>query len=460
MDHLLTANLGIVRSDNNRFVVPLYKGHPASKPVPVIPLKLDRQARSGLPIKNPNVLVIGGVAAGKTYRYIEPNILNETNSLVIFDPYCDIMIKTGKALEKKGYRIRVFNPSFKSNFYNPFFYFDKARSVYEDIPEFVDVFWKTSQLSEVDEVAKFLLQTIMFYVFFNEPVATRHLNTVSELVCLLGNEQGITVLDKKFHRFAKAYPSSIVNYLWTHCRSSRYFESACKALVDQIYKRFPHPDFVPGQPHPDFFPWDGHAITKDTMNLPKITAQHFGDKTAIFIQTPSELSYLAVTMICQIIRLAKNYYGSQDPQLYKWGTPIRFYLDEFANLGIPDSYVRDFIWFPHYNMSVSAIVQAVEQLKMLYPHIPELINDWGVVAYFGGARGDTTEYISSLIGVRENDPPKVRRGRPRKAKPAMILTPQDLQFMEHNKALVLLRNNGGLMAFIDEKVPGVSYSAK
>lgn len=458
MDHLLTANLGIVRSDNNRFVVPLYKGHPASKPVPVIPLKLDRQARSGLPIKNPNVLVIGGVAAGKTYRYIEPNILNETNSLVIFDPYCDIMIKTGKALEKKGYRIRVFNPSFKSNFYNPFFYFDKARSVYEDIPEFVDVFWKTSQLSEVDEVAKFLLQTIMFYVFFNEPVATRHLNTVSELVCLLGNEQGITVLDKKFHRFAKAYPSSIVNYLWTHCRSSRYFESACKALVDQIYKRFPHPDFVPGQPHPDFFPWDGHAITKDTMNLPKITAHSFGERTAIFIQTPPELSYLAVTMICQIIRLAKNRFRVLEPS--KWDTPIRFYLDEFANLGIPESYVHDFIWFPHYNMSVSAIVQSAAQLKMLYPRLPDLINDWGVVAYFGGARSDAPGYILSLLGIRENDPPKVRRGRPKKTKSAMALTSQDIQFMDPNKALVLLRNNGGLAAFIDEKVPGVSYSAK
>lgn len=452
MNHLITTNLEIARSDNHRFTVPLYKSYPTCKPIPVVPLKPDHQARNGLPIKNPNVLVIGGVAAGKTYRYIEPNILNETNSLVIFDPYCDIMVKTRKVLEKKGYRIRVFNPSFKSNFYNPFFYFNKARSVYDDIPEFVDVFWKASQLSEVDEVAKLLLQAIMFYVFFNEPVATRHLNTVSELVCLLGNEQGVIVLDKKFRRFARAYPASVVNYLWTHCRSSKHFASACKALVDQAYKRLPHPDFIPGLPHPDFFPWDGHAITKDYMNLPKITSPFPGDKTAIFIQTPSELSYLAVTMICQIIRLAKNCYGSQDPSM--WGTPIRFYLDEFANLGIPESYVRDFIWFPHYNMSVSAIVQAVEQLKMLYPHLPELINDWGVVAYFGGARGDNAEYISSLIGLRENEPPKVRRGRPRKADPAAILTPQDIQFMDHNKALVLLRNNGGLTALIDEKVRG------
>lgn len=451
MNHLLTTNLELSRSDNSRYVVPLYKSYPTCKPI--VPLKIDHQARvNGLPVKNANVLVIGGCASGKTYRYIEPNILNETNSLVIFDPYCDIMVTTRSALERKGYRIRVFNPSFKSNFYNPFFYFNKARSVYDDIPEFVDVFWKASQVSEVDEVAKLLLQAIMFYVFFNEPVTTRHLNTVSELVSLLGNEQGVDNLDKKFRRFAKAYPASVVNYLWKHCENSKHFESACKALIDQAYKRLPHPDFIPGLPHPDFFPWDGHAVTKDSMNLPKINSIYPGDKTAIFIQTPSELSYLAVTMICQIICLSKNRYGSMESQM--WGTPIRFYLDEFANLGIPESYVRDFIWFPHYNMSVSAIVQAIEQVKMLYPHIPELINDWGVTAYFGGAVGNTPRYISSLIGLRENDPPKVRRGRPKKSDPVAILSPEEIQFMEPNKALVLLRNNGGLTAFIDEKVRG------
>ena len=58
--------------------------------------------------RNTNVLVIGGSGAGKSRSYAIPNALNCGNcSLVICDPKSEILRKTGGALKKNGYEVRV-----------------------------------------------------------------------------------------------------------------------------------------------------------------------------------------------------------------------------------------------------------------------------------------------------------------------------------------------------------------
>lgn len=59
--------------------------------------------------KNLNVCVIGGAGTGKTYNYVLPNILQANTSYVITDRDGYMLKKTGKFLEKQGYKIKVLN---------------------------------------------------------------------------------------------------------------------------------------------------------------------------------------------------------------------------------------------------------------------------------------------------------------------------------------------------------------
>lgn len=78
------------------------------------------------PIDNLNNLIIGGSGAGKSFRYVIPNILQAKGSYIINDPNGANLKGYGKFLEARGYRIKVFNlvQMDNSNHYNPFNYIE------------------------------------------------------------------------------------------------------------------------------------------------------------------------------------------------------------------------------------------------------------------------------------------------------------------------------------------------
>ena len=76
---------------------------------------------------NNNILVIGGSGAGKTFRFVGPNLMQMSSSFICTDPKGEIARKYGGFLEKHGYEIKVVNllnadGMKKSTRYNPFRY--------------------------------------------------------------------------------------------------------------------------------------------------------------------------------------------------------------------------------------------------------------------------------------------------------------------------------------------------
>ena len=59
--------------------------------------------------RNNNILVIGGSGSGKSRFFVKPNILQFNCSFVISDPKGEMLEYMAGALEKEGYRIKVFN---------------------------------------------------------------------------------------------------------------------------------------------------------------------------------------------------------------------------------------------------------------------------------------------------------------------------------------------------------------
>ena len=86
--------------------------------------------------RNKNVLVIGGSGSGKTRFFLKPNLMQCTSdsyptSFVVTDPKGDIVIDTGKLLQRKGYRIKILNSiNFKKSMhYNPFAYLHSEKDI-------------------------------------------------------------------------------------------------------------------------------------------------------------------------------------------------------------------------------------------------------------------------------------------------------------------------------------------
>lgn len=59
--------------------------------------------------QNDNTLVIGTSGTGKTYSFVEPNVLQGNANYVIADAKGDILADVGASLKKMGYQIQVLN---------------------------------------------------------------------------------------------------------------------------------------------------------------------------------------------------------------------------------------------------------------------------------------------------------------------------------------------------------------
>jgi len=76
---------------------------------------------------NNNILVIGGSGAGKTYRFVKPQLMQMTGSYIITDPKGELYRDTSGFLKQNGYDIKVLNlldeeQMVKSSHFNPFRY--------------------------------------------------------------------------------------------------------------------------------------------------------------------------------------------------------------------------------------------------------------------------------------------------------------------------------------------------
>ena len=75
-----------------------------------------------------HVVAIGGSGAGKTRRYVKPNLMQANISFVALDPKGELLRDTGFLLKEKGYEVRVLDllNMEKSHCYNPFVYLRDA----------------------------------------------------------------------------------------------------------------------------------------------------------------------------------------------------------------------------------------------------------------------------------------------------------------------------------------------
>lgn len=357
---------------------------------------LTNRARLGFDFyrhgKNGNTLIWGGPGTWKSRGYIIPNLMQMNCNYVVTDPKGELAKKCGDMLKRMGYRVIVFdvsNPE-KSVCYNPFVYFRNDM----DVLDFVNNFFASQvQKDSVkdnqfwDDMAKNLMMAFCFLLYHEAPEEEQNMAIVLQLLhaAEVSEEDGfMSPVDMIFAKLEKEKPGHIAvgYYKDYHKGGAKTLQSIQSTLSSKLAY------------------FNMEALQKLTITDDIDIRSFATQKTALFCVTPdskASLNFLIGTlyqqMFQQLYDLADNVYDGPLP------IHIRFLLDEFANIALPDDYQKILSTARSRNISFAIVLQDKSQIEKIFDTIYKTLmaccSEW---LFLGSNEKETCEYFSALVG--------------------------------------------------------------
>lgn len=334
---------------------------------------------------NKNILVFGGSGTGKTASYIKPNILQMLGSYVITDPKGELYRETSGYLRAHGYDVKVFDlvdPAY-SNRYNPLAHIRD----YSDVDiiahtivsggegdgggKSADPFW--------DNTAKMLLKACIYYVISVLPEEERNLSSCLNIVRAGGADESI--FDRLFVGELKPDHPGRKEYEGIRVGADKTKQSIAISLVSKL-SHFDSPSM--------------QMLT--TTN--DIDFEQLGEKkTALYVISPDSHSTYNYILTIFYGQLLQRLYALADRCGGALHQPVYLLLDEFANIGkIPD-FNQKLSTSRSRLISMSIIVQSLDQLVDLYKDLHEnIIANCDTQLFLGSQSIKTCEYFSKSLG--------------------------------------------------------------
>lgn len=352
---------------------------------------------------NNNVLIIGGAGAGKTYREVKPNLLQANSTYIITDPKGEILRSCGQYFTDIGYQVKVVNlvEMSQSDCYNPFQYIRKEADVSKLITNLIanttpkganknDPFWEKSE--------SMYLQSLFYYVWMEMPEKERNFNSLLDLLAkaeVKEDEEGIqeeSELDEIMNALAEEkgenHPA-VQNYR----KVTRGAADTVRSIIISANSRMA----------PFANPQLKRILSKDDMDIPFLGVGVNGDgktKTALFCVIPDvDKTYNFVVGMLYTQIFQELYY--QADFNYEGALPIQvaFWLDEFANVALPDDFCSLLSTMRSRGISSNIIIQNLAQIKALFEKTWETIpGNCDTIIYLGGNEQSTHKYISEELG--------------------------------------------------------------
>ena len=393
---------------------------------------------------NKNILVVGGSGSGKTACYIKPNIMQCLGSYIITDPKGELYKETSEYLKKEGYDVKVFNlvnPKY-SDFYNPIANLNSHPDV-DTLAHIIvtgtkkegagsdDPFW--------DDTAKMLFKAAIYYVLSCLPPEEQNLGSCINIVRQGGADPSI--FDKLFLDDLK--PGHPGRAQYENFRTSA--EKTKQSIVISTLAKL------------NVF--DMPAIEKITSSNSILFYEVAKRKTAIYVITSAAestydfVSTMFFSQMFSILYKQADDYGSRLPN------QVYFLLDEFANVGqIPD-FQKKLSTTRSLGISVSIIVQSLDQLESLYKESYENIlgncdtqlllgtNSQKTAEYFSKSLGQTTIKVENKSVSKDKDEDKKQGVNISTSKQARdLMTVDEIRRMDNNKEILLVRGLKPIMA--------------
>lgn len=352
---------------------------------------------------NNNVLIIGGAGAGKSFREVKPNLLQANSTYIVTDPKGELLRSCGQYFTDIGYQVKVINlvEMSQSDCYNPFKYIRKEADVSKLITNLIanttpkgaskgDPFWEKSE--------SMYLQSLFYYVWMEMPEKERNFNSLLELLAkaeVKEDEEGMpeeSELDEIMNALAEEkgenHPA-VQNYR----KVTRGAADTVRSIIISANSRMA----------PFANPQLKRILSKDDMDIPFLGAGVNGDgktKTALFCVIPDvDKTYNFVVGMLYTQIFQELYY--QADFNYEGALPIQvaFWLDEFANVALPDDFCSLLSTMRSRGISSNIIIQNLAQIKSLFEKTWETIpGNCDTLIYLGGNEQSTHKYISEELG--------------------------------------------------------------
>ncbi len=334
---------------------------------------------------NKNILVFGGSGTGKTASYIKPNILQKLGSYVITDPKGELYRETSGYLKANGYNVKVLDlvDTECSDRYNPLAHIRD----YSDVDiiahtivsggegdgggKSADPFW--------DNTAKMLLKACIYYVISVLPEEERNLSSCLNIVRAGGSDESI--FDRLFVGELKPDHPGRKEYEGIRVGADKTKQSIAISLVSKL-SHFDSPNMQ-------------RLTTSNDIDFEELGEK----KTAIYVISPDSHSTYNYILTIFYGQLLQRLYALADRCGGALHQPVYLLLDEFANIGkIPD-FNQKLSTSRSRLISMSIIVQSLDQLVDLYKDLHEnIIANCDTQLFLGSQSIKTCEYFSKSLG--------------------------------------------------------------
>ena len=366
-------------------------------------LTMNTRPKNPANARNLNACVIGSSGSGKTRFWLTPQILqasadkNGGCSYVCVDPKGGVLGQVGHFLQKRGYRIKVFNSIdfTKSMHYNPLAYIRNEADILKFVDALIsntkgegkegDPFWTKSET--------LLYCALIAYIIFEGPAEDRNMNTLVDMISGMevkeDDEDFMNAVDYMFAGLEKRKPDcfAVKQYKKYKLASGKTLKSILVSCGARLA------------------PFDIEEVRDITM-YDELSLDTVGDKkTALFLimsDTDPTFNFLISMIYTQLFNLlcekADDVYGGRLP------VHVRCLIDECANIGQIPNLEKLVATIRSREISACLVLQAQSQLKAIYKdNADTIIGNMDSRIFLGGSEPTTLKELNQALGKETID---------------------------------------------------------
>ena len=338
--------------------------------------------------RNLNCCIIGSSGSGKTRFWLTPQLLQANSSYVCVDPKGGVLNQVGGFLQKRGYKIKVFNSIdfSKSMHYNPMAYIKNEADILKFVDTLIantkgdgkegDPFWTKAET--------LLYCALIAYIIFEGAPADRNMNTLVDMISGMevkeDDEDFLNPVDYMFMGLEKRKADCFAvkqykKYKLASGKTAKSILISCGARLA-----------------PFDIPQLREIMSYDEMELDRI-----GDrKTAVFFtisDTTPTYNFLVALAFSQMFNLlcerADNVHSGRLPH------HVRVLWDEAANTGQVPQLEKLVAVIRSREVSLCLFYQQLAQCKAIYKDNAEtILGNMDSVVFLGGREASTIKEIS------------------------------------------------------------------
>ena len=338
--------------------------------------------------RNLNTCVIGSSGSGKTRFWLTPQLLQAHSSFVVVDPKGGVLSQVGSFLQKRGYKIKVFNSIdfSKSMHYNPLAYIKNESDILKFVNALIsntkgegkegDPFWTKAET--------LLYCALLGYIIFEGAEEDRNMNTLVDMISGMevkeDDEDFMNAVDYMFAGLEKRKPDCFAvkqykKYKLSSGKTAKSILISCGARLA---------------------PFDIPQL-REIMSYDELELDRMGDRrTATFFcisDTDSTYNILVALAFSQMFNLlcerADNVHGGRLPH------HVRVLWDEAANTGQVPGLEKLVAVIRSREVSLVLLYQQLAQCKAIYDKNAEtILGNMDSVIFLGGREASTIKEIS------------------------------------------------------------------